>query len=193
MSETRYTSGGPDGWLRVRREGSDDVVCLPEYLKVRLSEARNGRDHFTPLEGVHAGARFSVKAGNLTAQRPEYKGPVHLQFSIGRRILSYPGGPITAITVVDNPIPLGMHPVQLPDFPHVSGQGYLGQSAYALTWFYLGHGDAVPGQGDRYLHAGNRSAGCITVDPLMWTSLYRCLVLSRRGDGKTVGTISVVR
>lgn len=193
MSDTRYASGGPDGWLRVRREGSGDIVSLPEYLQVRLVESKDGRDYFTPMEGVYAGRRLSVKSGHLNKGRPEYRGAAHLRFELSREVLHYPGGEIRAITYDDGPIPLGTHPIQLPDFPHDKGRHYLGNSAYAMNWFYLGHGEAVDGRGDRYLHAGRASAGCVTVDPMAWTNLYRYLILCRSGDGKTVGTINVVR
>lgn len=69
----------------------------------------------------------------------------------------------------------------------------IGTSAYAKSWFYLGHGQAVRDQGDRYLHPGRGSLGCITVDPAGWTQLYRYLILCRSGDGKTVGRVVVVR
>ena len=50
MSDTRYASGGLDGWLRVRREGSGDIISLPEYLQVRPVESKDGRDYFTPMK-----------------------------------------------------------------------------------------------------------------------------------------------
>lgn len=77
--------------------------------------------------------------------------------------------------------------------PDNLGMGYLGQTPYAKNWFYLGTGNAVPGNNDRYLHTGRVSAGCITVEPASWTALYRHLILSRSGNDKTVGTVTVVR
>lgn len=53
--------------------------------------------------------------------------------------------------------------------------------------------DKGPCQNDRYLHPGTASAGCITVDPASWTKLYQHLILCRRGDGKTVGSVTVLR
>ncbi len=193
MSNKRYTVGGMDGWLLIRSEPSGANVPIPEYLQVELTASNAGRDFFTVLEGVYRGRKFSVKSGNLSARRPEYRGPALLTFSASKKTLTYAQGTVKAFTEARNPIPVGAHPIQIPDHPHSIGMGYLGATPYAKTWFYLGHGEAVSHQGDRYLHPGSISAGCVTVDPAAWTQLYRLLILSRSGDGKTVGRVSVVR
>ena len=193
MSETRYTSGGPDGWLRARREADGDVVCLPEYLQVHLTHTHAGRHHFTPLEGACTGTHFSVKAGHLHKARPEYRCAAQLRFHCSFEILQYPGGEIAAATCGERPIPVGVHPIQLPDLPHDHGRRHLGVSAYAKNWFYLGDGKAVHGPEGRYLHAGRADGPCIAVGPRDWTALYRYLILCRAGDGRTVGMIEVVR
>ena len=62
----------------------------------------------------------------------------------------------------------------------------------AMAWFYLGTGNAKPGDNDRYLHPGRVSAGCVTVTEVSkWDSLYAVLILSRATGGKDVGTITV--
>ena len=193
MAETRFVVGGPDGWLRVRKDLGGEVVSIAEYTKVQLTAQRSGRDHFTPIEGVLAGIPCSVVAGNLSKNAPEYGGPARLTFNLTRQRLNYPGGFVRAITDPRNPIPVGTHPIQMPDFPHGLGAGYSGQTPYAKTWFYLGNGVAVAGRSDRYLHPGSVSAGCITVDASGWTALYRYLILCRSGNGKTVGSVTVVR
>ena len=193
MSDMRYVAGAVDGWLNVRREPSGTIVALPEFTRVELEASSAGRDLFVAQEGVERGKRFPVKVGNLMVGNPGYQSAVSLEFSIGRESLRYPGGTVKAITHSRNPVPTGSHPIQMPDFPHQLGVGYMGQSLYAKSWFYLGLGNAVRGNNDRYLHPGSVSAGCITVDASEWTKLYRYLILSRSGDGKTVGTVSVVR
>jgi len=193
MPEKRYTVGGMDGWLNVKREPSGKVIAVPEFTQVELARSSGGRDYFAALEGVERGKNFSVKSGNLKAGTPAYRAPAALQFSLGRELLTYPGGQVKAITHSRNPIPAGVHPIQLPDFPHQLGMGYMRQSTYAKSWFYLGQGHAILGNNDRYLHPGAVSAGCITVDPSAWTQLYQHLILCRSGDGKTVGSVTVVR
>ncbi|MCW7536990.1 hypothetical protein OOT46_03865 [Aquabacterium sp. A7-Y] len=193
MPEKRYIVAGSDGWLLIKPEPVGANISVPEYLQVELTSSSAGRDFFTVLEGVNGGKKFSVKTGNLSVQRPEYKGPAQLTFSVSRETLTYAQGSVKAITEPRNPIPEGMHPIQIPDHPHSGGLGYLGKSPYAKNWFYLGHGEAIRYHGDRYLHPGRVSAGCITVDADRWTQLYRYLILCRSGDGKTVGTVTVVR
>ena len=52
MSGKRYTVGGVDGWLMVKREPSGIVVAVAEFILVELGSTSNGRDFFTILEGV---------------------------------------------------------------------------------------------------------------------------------------------
>lgn len=158
-----------------------------------MTSSSGGRDYFTISEGVHKSKAFSVLAGNLSTEKPAYKSAANLVFSIGRKILTYQVGSIKAFVHPAKPIAHGTHPIQIPDHPHSGGGYYAAISPHAKSWFYLGHGEAIAGSGDRYLHPGNASAGCITVDPIGWTQLYRYLILCRSGNGKTIGTVAVVR
>ena len=194
MPDKRHIVGGKDGWLNIKREPSGAIVAVPEYLQVELIASKDGRDRFTVLEGVERGKKFSVKTGNLRSGNPGYHGSADLTFNITKELLIYPGGQVKAVTDTANPISDSKsHPIQIPDFPHERGMGYLAHSEYAKNWFYLGHGNAMPGSNDRYLHTGRESAGCITVDPNGWTRLYQYLILCRRGDRETIGTVVVVK
>ena len=106
-----------------------------------------------------------------------------------------PGGTFSATTDPHNPLPNGQHAIQIPDFPHDLGRGYVGPGATkAMTWFHLGEGVAVPGNEgrDRYLHPGRISAGCLTVTEVRnWDALYNSLILARAGDGRNVGYVAV--
>lgn len=194
MGEKRFVIGGNDGWLKVKREPSGQVIALPEYLQVEFSRNKDGRDFFKALEGCEQGKTFSVKQRNLRQGSPAYKPAARIEFNITTQKLSFPAGNVRAITEDGtSAIGVGTHPIQIPDFPHELGTGYLGQSQYAKNWFYLGRGEAIPGNNDRYLHTGRVSLGCVTVDPGGWTKLYQYLILCRSGDGKTVGSIIVRR
>lgn len=151
MPEKRYTIGGVDGWLNVKREPSGGIVAIPEFTQVELEAADNGRDHFKILEGVERGKKFSVKSGNLKFGSPGYRATASLQFNPVKELITYPGGQVKAVTHTRNPIPVGVNPIQIPDFPHQLGAGYMAQSTYAKSWFYLGNGNAIPGNNDRYL------------------------------------------
>ena len=87
---------------------------------------------------------------------------------------------------MDNPVPLGSHNIEIPDAPHSLGSGYLGSAKYARTWFRVGN------KGDRYLHCGQVSLGCITVkDVGSWDKIYEHLIKSRKNN-QSVGVIKVV-
>ena len=160
-----------------------------------LSNVR--RDYFSIGEGVYAGKSASVTARSriaswLAKPLPTYKAAVSLTFQKGARKLQTPVGEIDAKTQPANPIPNGIHPIQMPDFPHSLGSGYRTRAQKAMTWFYLGAGDAVPGNNDRYLHPGSVSAGCVTVtDVESRDALYQSLILARATGGRNVGTIRV--
>ncbi len=195
--EKRYVATDNSGWLRVKLEPNGVVVPLPQYLKVTFSERRNGRDYFKIEEGAYKGKNASVSQNSGSASwlgkpLPTYRGPVNMTFKKGEGKLMTPVGTLRATTDPSNPIPNGQHPVQLPAFPHDLARGYVSKSSKAMTWFYLGTGNAIPGRNDRYLHPGRISAGCVTVTDLYkWDSLYAILILSRATGGKNIGTINV--
>jgi len=200
MPEQRYLVGDRKGWLQVKTE-TDKIVSLPEYLRVDLTSHSNGRDYLTATEGAHTdegrsvrGRKFSVKEGNLKpVSELKYRSAANLMYYLKEEELIYSTNKkVRAITHPSNPVPIGMHPLELLDFPHDLGEGYLGQSNWALSWFLLGTGPAVKGKNDRYLHTGRFSAGCITVDASGWNDLYRYLILCRSGNGTTVGKVHVV-
>lgn len=193
MSDIGYIAGGSNGWLNIKKEPAGSVVAVPQFLSVEIGENRAGREYFSPREGVYRGQACSVIAGNLKFGNPGYRAGARLEFSLSREQLSFAGGQVRAITDPRNPITVGTHPIQIPDFPHEGGSGYLSQSRFAMSWFYLGRGNAVPGRNDRYLHTGRVSAGCVTVDPAGWTALYQYLILCRSNDAATVGSITVLR
>ncbi len=195
--ETRYIATDNSGWLNVKLEPIGTIIPLPQYLKVTFSERRSSRDYFKIEEGAYKGKNASVsqKSGSsswLGKPLPTYRGPVSLTFKKGEGKLITPIGILTATTDSSNPIPNGHNPIQLPAFPHNLGRSYVSRASKAMTWFYLGTGNAIPGRNDRYLHPGRISAGCVTVTDLSkWDSLYNVLILSRAAGGKNVGTIIV--
>jgi hypothetical protein len=198
-----YVLPRTDGWLTVRPDGGGVNISLPEYLALDMLttrvEAGVKRDFFTILEGVHRGTKASVRwennRSNLSASAYAYKGAATLTLDKRTMKLTYPGGVATVadlgVSLGATPIGNGAHPVQIPDFPHPGGRGYLASSVYATSWFYLGIGKAVSGANDRYLHTGSASAGCVTMRPSDWTALYRAIITCRRGNNVDVGTITV--
>ena len=112
MSEQRYIIGSSEGWLNVKSEPGGMVIALPEYRQVEFQKNADGRDYFTASEGVQSGKNFSAKQGNLGARHhATYRPGVRLVFNMGKQELIYPGGVVKAVTFLDKPTPLGMHPI----------------------------------------------------------------------------------
>lgn len=201
--EIRYVIGDEKGWLLANRQGGGQVE-LPEYLKVefikREKDASNVvRDYFKVLEGRESGTLANVRQKSDTGSwlgkgNPGWRGAAQVKFSISRSEFTYPGGtPLMAVSEGGPPVPLGMHDLELPDVSHRFGEAYLGTAKYSKTWFFIGHGMNSSRVANRYLHAGRVSAGCVTIKTIEgWDKLYKYLILSRKGDGRSVGTISVV-
>jgi hypothetical protein len=197
----RYVLPQNDAWLLVRPDNGGANFSIPSYLELDLTgtrtEAGIKRDFFTILEGVHRGRKASVRwdgnKSNLSTAPFAYMGAAALLLDKNRMTLTYPGGVATVVDLSNNPIPNGLHPVQIPDFPHEGGNYYLAQSRLATCWFFLGVGVAVNDNSgrDRYLHAGSGSAGCVTMDARNWTAIYRHIIARRRGNNRDVGTLTV--
>lgn len=80
----------------------------------------------------------------------------------------------------------GTYDVEIPDAPHSGGLRYP-EAALSRTWFRVGH------TGDRYIHTGAGSLGCITVlERDRWDALCSMLMRARKGDNVSVGTLTVI-
>ena len=186
----------PNGWLTVLINGTKREIL--EGTKVRMIEEKNGREYFTILEGKFEGKQASVSkksflgiatSSYLTTKNKQIRIPAQLVFDVNKNKLSINGlGTFNAITHPKNPIPKGTHFLELPDEIHNLGSSYTNYSRYAKTWFRIGL------SGDRYLHCGSYSAGCIAVtDWEAWTEIYKYLRYRRNVySGKTIGVGFVV-
>ncbi len=186
------TNADGKGWLVVKWADGSSVPAIPQYLRVEHLRVQGGREYFRVLEGPRAGKEASVtqKAGGgsylATGDPKEAAATVKLNRKTGQ--LWYGSvGPIATKTDPGNPVPTGTYDLEIPDEVHNLGTTYQGDSPFATTWFRVGH------SGDRYLHPGRISAGCVTVtDTKKWTDVYNYLIKRRAGAGKSVGTIVVV-
>lgn len=180
------------GWLIVLYENASRYPPLPQFVKVKVEKVEHGRDYFTILEGKSKGKRASVSHDNgrsrLLSGANLHQPAATVKFAWPAGKLWYGNtGPIEATTDEDNPVDYGTHAIEIPDEVHGLARGYEGSAKYATTWFRVGH------SGDRYLHTGSVSAGCVTVTEIAsWDKIYAYLIKARVGDGLTVGTIEVV-
>ncbi|OOM76977.1 hypothetical protein CLPUN_25030 [Clostridium puniceum] len=184
------------GWLKVKYNDGSTYPPLPQFLHVEFIKMENEREYFKILEGKPVGKEASVKIkgnGGSYLKEGEIKltsGQIH--YIISTSELWYRDdndiwvGPINAITDSNNPVPIGIHDLEIPDEVHPLGERYLAESNYACNWFRISH------SGDRYFHPGMISAGCVTVkDVSRWTDIYNYLIRRRKNDMQSVGTIQI--
>ncbi len=183
------------GWLVVKY--SDDTLYppLPQYTLIEKTDFKDERLYFKIKEGRSKGKVASISYENATKYLADAKGP---HADAGKLYYNRKKGQLWYGTMSrreeglscklypENPPPNGLYDLEIPDEIHPIGTRYYEYSKYATTWFRIGH------QGDRYLHPGNVSLGCVTLTALgEWTSIYNYLIARRKGDGKSVGTIEI--
>ena len=141
-------------------------------------------------EGIYRGRKASIslrKDGTsyLEGGNP-HQGAARIVYSISDRVLSFKGASYQATDDPANPLTKGRYDLEIPDAPHKGGLNYP-DVVHARTWFRIGHG------GDRFLHTGRASLGCITlIERNRWDTLYADLIRSRKGDCVSVGILEVV-
>ena len=201
VANLRYIPSTEDGWILVL--AGEEKISLPSGLEVSLDRQSGGRDFITVQEGMHIGRSCDLKSGFLVGQSPRSKdvsmkvsprqgGPVviggksyDLEIMIKYSENGHDGstGPFPAMTHPQNPIPKGEHAIELPDYPHDLGSKY---GRFGTVWFRVGH------SGDRYVHPGRLSDGCLTCAPPYWPQIYDRLIKGRDvRDKKTVGHLTV--
>lgn len=179
------------GWLAVRLEDDKSVESLPAYLKVKVERVDARREYFTILEGPYrcrpASVRLRDNGSSWFFSGVRYESMVRARYSISQKTFIVGGKKYKTVDYPEVPWRKGLYDIEIPDYPHQGGRKYLNQSKRAMIWFKIGH------SGERYLHAGGRSLGCITViETKTWTKIYSALIKARKGDFMSVGVLEVV-
>jgi hypothetical protein len=197
----RYVMSTGDGWVVMMLGGTRTSVA--SGTKVLLDSSAGGRDAGVIAEGALQGRRFDVTSGYVV---PAYPRNDNLMIRVGKRAggpvvvdgVSYDlelnvayseggaaktAGPFPAKTDPGNPTPSGDHALDIPDYPHGLGAGY---GPHGTVWFRIGH------SGDRYLHPGHVSAGCLTCAPNDWDRIYGIVHRARANDGQSVGMLKMI-
>ena len=189
--DIRFVAGlNPNSWLSVRLDAGFGKE-LPHLLAVQLVESAAEAIRFLIIEGRYKGelAQISAAPGHdyLRQEIGVRRDSAQMTLFRGAQRLLIKGvGEFSVLVDPRNPIQLGTYRVEIPDEPHEKGRPYLDRSKYARTWFRIAE------QGDRYLHTGEVSAGCVTVDAVAsWDDICRMLLRSRL-DSQAVGTIEVL-
>lgn len=179
---------GGKGWLKVRIEDNKDIESLPAYLKVRPQSSDGKREYFVPIEGVYRNRVVSAKlkddgSSNLVSD-VEHAPVASATYSISKKIFTINRKTYATVDYKDMPWEKGLYDIEIPDYPHALGARYEKDAPRSKTWFRIGH------DGDRYLHAGGQSLGCMTVVEIKrWSEIYNTLIKARKGDGVSVGTL----
>lgn len=185
---TRFVQESESGWLTVLDEGGRRIA-LPETLCVELFRVSDGREYFTITEGPHRGKRASVRLnsdGSSVLSESDPRGSaVRAIYSDSQKTFSVGSLSVQTVDYPLKPWALGAYDVEIPDAPHKGGLSYP-EASRSRTWFRVGH------TGDRYIHTGGASAGCITVvDRSKWDRICAALLRGRKGDRVSVGTVEV--
>lgn len=187
----RYIPEGKNGWLNAKFEDNGYVESLPVYLKVKSEYINNGREYFTILEGAHYGRSASIKlkddgSSNLMSGI-QHESEARAVYSISKKTLTLNGKKYATVDYKNLPWKKGFYDIEIPDYPHSGGARYEKEAPRAKTWFRIGH------DGERYLHTGGRSLGCITIIEISrWTEIYKILIKARKGDSMSVGVLEIV-
>lgn len=187
----RYIPEGKNGWLVVKIENHTPFESLPVYLKVKPEFIDSGREYFKILEGAHCDKSASVKlkddgSSNLIlGVRHELEA--RALYSISKKTFTLSGKTYEAVDYKNSPWKKGLYDIEIPDYPHSGGARYEKKAPRAKTWFRIGH------NGERYLHTGGQSLGCITiVENNKWIEIYNALIKARKGDSMSVGVLEVI-
>ncbi|MBA4320007.1 MAG: hypothetical protein C0412_16525 [Flavobacterium sp.] len=192
MEAIKYIPDIDNGWLKVKM-ADDDITYLPAFLKVQSEYIEKGREYFKILEGSYKDQKASVSLNNENNNNSRFLSDVKheplakLQYSISQKKLIIGNKKYTATDYAEMPWKKGWYDIELPDYPHKDRRNYVDIASRAKTWFRIGH------EGDKYLHTGSRSLGCITITEIeKWDEIYNKLIKARKGDFLSVGVLEVV-
>ncbi|KKT21020.1 MAG: hypothetical protein UW04_C0013G0004 [Parcubacteria group bacterium GW2011_GWB1_43_8] len=184
-----YTPDIKDGWL-VTRDKQDEFVSLPAYIMVHPTHIKNGREYFIPVEGVNRGELLSAPLENGNSSylihNVKHEPAISAQYSISEKVFILNGKKYKADDDSKNPWQKGFYDIEIPDYPHGGGLIYP-EAVKGTVWFKIGY------SGERYLHPGRVSAGCISItETTRWMEIYNAFIKARKGDFMSVGILEVI-
>lgn len=185
-----YVPDTKDGWFRTL-DANLKEVSLPAYLKVKSEYIRNKREYFVPLESVYRGQLLSIKLQDDGSSHfisdIKHESMAKATYSVSKKIFTLNDKKYVAIDYEGNPWKKGLYDIEIPDYPHPGGRNYIKIAPHSKVWFRVGH------SGDKYIHAGSYSLGCITIiEHNKWEEIYFALIKTRKGDFDSVGVLEVI-
>jgi len=191
LETAQYVPNEGDGWLKAILDRDKSKINLPAFLKVKNEKNDFKREYFLILEGSYRGERASVALRDDGSSQFIF-GIVHepmasVRYFISQKTLFLNGKKYKATNYPNSPWRKGVYDIEIPDYPHPGGARHQDKAPRAKTWFRIGH------SGDRYLHAGGYSLGCITIIEISrWAEIYNTLIKARKGDSASVGVLEVI-
>lgn len=189
LKTIKYVPDVSNGWLKVRIVDGEDV-SLSAFLKVQSEYFESGREYFTILEGPYKNKKASVKLENNKSwflTNIKLEPAINLKYSISQKTLFIGNKKYQAADYIGSPWKKGWYDIELPDYPHKDPRDYVNISSRFKTWFRIGHA------GERYLHTGRASLGCITITEIeKWNEIYDKLIKARKEDFISVGVLEVI-
>ncbi|MFA4872650.1 MAG: hypothetical protein WC659_01805 [Patescibacteria group bacterium] len=181
-----------DGWVVTVPEHGTENISLPYHLKISLEKYDTKRQYFKIMEGIIQGTKASVQiesngTSHLRTENP-HTGSAHLTYSLSRGTLKMNRNVYKVLNFPQDPEPWknGLYDIEIPDAPHEPGEAYLDRARLAKVWFRVGHG------GERYLHTGSVTLGCITLTEVeRWDYMCKVLMKARKGDGESIGVLEI--
>lgn len=188
----KYIPDVDNGWLKVKITDGE-IVSLPAFLKVQSEYIERGREHFIILEGLYKNQKASVSLDSENNNNSrlltdiKHEPLIKIQYSISQKKLIIGNKKYKTTDYTEAPWKKGWYDIELPDYPHNDPGNYVSISSRFKTWFRVGH------TGERYLHTGRASLGCITIIEIeKWNEIYNKLIKARKGDSMSMGVLEVI-
>jgi len=180
-----------DGWFQVVLEKNNKTVSLPSFLQIKPEGIVRGRERLVILEGAYRGEKATAKllpnGSSYFIPIVKYEPVAIAKYSISQKIFTFNGKEYKATDHPNTPWKKGIYDIEIPSSPHRVSPDYLRKAKLAKVWFLVGHA------GERFLHTGTRSLGCMTIIELdIWDKLCETLLKSRKGDFMSVGIVEVI-
>ena len=167
-----YIAKTIDYWLRVQIDGGS-VVSVAYGLKIQRIGAKNGREYFTILEGVHKGKTASIGstgAGAYFTTSIHHSPAANIKFDLKTQSLTLSGiGTVNAFSGGGHggftPVAAGVYDLAIPAYPSAQTRAaYSKWCTHHNLWFRIGTSTT----GSRFLHPGAISDGCVTVRQFLY-------------------------
>jgi len=179
-------------------DSNDNHISLFHSQKVNYFKKQYNRDYVVVAEGDERNKIVRLQLGIVkemtwgdSANMVFWEDSVTNQEGTrrGEGVLQYGAGEVRAVIQVPDGVDMidydTTYPVKIPDYPHSDASTY---GLYSDVWFRIEGAPQDSGDEGEYIHRGDYSAGCISVQQ-NWPDVFKHIVTKRLGE-KYVGTVT---